>query len=341
MRRSPPDVIAFIPFLGYGGAETQLALLLSKSAGIDFRFASFIDADGPLAEMFPSAFLGKRGVDGMVELLNTLTPRAVLFHHDGRPAQAVHRARHRPEHVVWARHTADGVNLIGGRWDRDITRIVSASKAIALGDPRESVIYNGVYQAEPGSSLAADIQLPRPVFGCVSRMDAGKQLHLLLEAVVGVGVGSCLLVGGGPDESRLDELAGVLGLRREGRYIRVAPTSDTQPWYAAMDLCVLPSAGEGGIPFTLLEASAVGTPCAITRVSDVAEFFQDDEHALLIGDDNLAGVLKALLRSRHFDLPTMGRRAQALVATHFSVDAMARRFFIDVLGILRPHTATL
>jgi len=97
------------------------------------------------------------------------------------------------------------------------------------------------------------------VVGFVGRLDPTKDLGFLFEAVAASGDQTLrlLLVGEGPDQPWLEQLAGKLGLT--DRIVWAGCHDDPTQAFAAMDVMVLPSVYEA-FGNVLLEAMAVGVP---------------------------------------------------------------------------------
>jgi glycosyltransferase involved in cell wall biosynthesis len=93
--------------------------------------------------------------------------------------------------------------------------------------------------------------------------------------------------------------------------------TDPRPFLHAGDL-LLHVAEYEGLPFAILEAMAVGLPCAITR-GLAAEVPLFDERSVLLFDDPVS--LAAKLRNPS-TLASVSTRAQQLVRNQFSISAM-------------------
>lgn len=89
----------------------------------------------------------------------------------------------------------------------------------------------------------------------------------------------CVLVGDGPERSRLLKLSQELGLKSVIRF--AGYHNDVIPFYSIADAFVLPSHSEG-CPIALLEAMAAGLPAVATAVGGVPEFVTHNEDALLV-----------------------------------------------------------
>jgi glycosyltransferase involved in cell wall biosynthesis len=105
------------------------------------------------------------------------------------------------------------------------------------------------------------------------RLASEKNLPLLLRAAAIVAgthpEALFVLVGGGPEQARLEALARTLGLETV-RFAGVVPAEHLPAYFAASEVFVLPSVYEG-IPTVLIEAAAAGKPIVATPTRNVAD----------------------------------------------------------------------
>lgn len=136
-----------------------------------------------------------------------------------------------------------------------------------------------------------------------------------------------LILGEGAERPSLEALIDALGLR--GAVFMPGFWADTRPYYAAADLFVLSSAGEG-FGNVIVEALEQGTPVVSTDCpSGPREILEDGKHGTLVpvGDvEALAQAMDAAL-SRDHDREALKRRAQ-----DFSVDKAADAYLRLLLG---------
>ena len=97
---------------------------------------------------------------------------------------------------------------------------------------------------------------------------------------------------------------------------------------SAADLLVLTSSIEG-IPLTVMEAVAVGTPAFCTNVGGVGEFIVDGANGVLVDPSSFDGFV-ASLRELLTDRPRLARLNESAAATglsnQFSTEAMIDAF---------------
>jgi glycosyltransferase involved in cell wall biosynthesis len=125
-----------------------------------------------------------------------------------------------------------------------------------------------------------------------------------------------LILGEGPDRSRLDELARRIGLAERVRLLGSIPHQDLPLFYGAADALVLASHREGW-PNVLLEAMACGTPVVASNVGGIPEAVQTPEAGLIFYEntpERIAGAVQTLFAN----LPA--REATRAYAERFNWD---------------------
>ena len=165
--------------------------------------------------------------------------------------------------------------------------------------------------------------------GTVARMVPVKGLDLFLDVAARVRreapVVRFSLLGDGPLRDELAQRATALSLRDCVEFL--TPRPDPFPYYQSLDLYLNTSRHEG-IPLSVIEAMACGTPVVSSAVGGIPEIMTDGEHGFLVkGRD--ANSFAARCISLMGDDPlrrTMGERASAWARSRFSAAAMARAY---------------
>lgn len=185
--------------------------------------------------------------------------------------------------------------------------LVEASIECGVARDRAILIENGVdaeeFQRRTSVTLAKEKQgwpTHRLLVGAVGRLSPEKGFDLLIRAMgllvaEGLDVG-LFIAGSGPEQRVLEELTQSLGLADRVRFLGYR--DDTREIYEALDVFCLSSLREG-LPNVLLEAMALETPVAATRVSGVPRLVQHEASGLLVepgSEKALAGALGRLLR---------------------------------------------
>jgi len=194
------------------------------------------------------------------------------------------------------------------------------------------VIPNGI----PGMDRR---RLPRPPelssdrfnLTAVGRLEPVKALHLAIDALSARGMPQDVhlyVVGTGPCENELRERAETGGVA--GRVHFLGFRRDAHSFIAHCDALLMPSLHEG-LPYTLLEAMALGTPVIASRVGGLAEVIQDDATGLLVPPGDAAALGYAIRRL--FADPSLrarlGDAAQRLQRKTYSLETMASGY-LDV-----------
>ncbi len=171
----------------------------------------------------------------------------------------------------------------------------------------------------------------------VGRLDAVKGHHLAIEAMASAGLPPDLhlhILGVGPCEAALRTLAESRGIAHRVHFLGFR--RKVYDYIAHCHVLLMPSLHEG-LPYTLLEAMALGTPIIASRVGGLAEILQDGVTALLVAPRDVMALAQAIVRLH--DDPELRRRlgehAQRLQQTRYSLEAMTERYldvYRDVLS---------
>jgi glycosyltransferase involved in cell wall biosynthesis len=230
--------------------------------------------------------------------------------------------------------------LNSAHWFRLATRLIAVSHAVkehlvrqGVDAGRIDVVYNGVdparyylpctkEQARAAIGVPADSLLVGVIAHLTAKKGHGVFLEAFPEAARRHPAALALLLGEGEEQERLKAQAERLGIT--GRVLFAGFHQDVLPFYAAMDVVVLPSIEGEGLPRALLEGGLLGQPCIGTRLSGVPEIVRDGETGFVVptGDaralaerlDTLLG--DAALRER------MGAAAREYVRETFTIAAM-------------------
>jgi len=210
--------------------------------------------------------------------------------------------------------------------DKERTRVVESG----VREEKVTVINNGIdcsafVQANPSLERKG----ARFLVGTVGRLTAQKNpvgfLAAARETVRAIPDARFVFIGDGPDRHNLETLRSDWKL--DGQVDFLGFRDDMPNVYASLDLMVLPSLSEG-MPMTLLECMASGTPVIATRVGAVDKVVRHGETGLLLepGDQGeLNTAVLSLLQNRELAsrLAENGRR---WIQDHFSSEAMAQRY---------------
>ncbi len=179
---------------------------------------------------------------------------------------------------------------------------------------KSAVIRNGIDFEMPGQKLAEEldwgeelgIDLSQSIVGTVARLHRQKGIPYLLEAarllsqeIPGI---QFLIVGGGPWKDRLEEQKNRLGLEKVVHFL--GERKEIPQILSLFDVVVLPSLWEG-LPYSLLEAGALGKPVVATDVDGVKEIITDGKTGILVppkSPKRLAEALRQLIENKDLAL---------------------------------------
>ena len=132
----------------------------------------------------------------------------------------------------------------------------------------------------------------------------------------------CVIVGSGPEESALKDLAGSMGVYDSVKFIESC--DDTHRYLSMMDVFVFPSIKEG-LGIALLEALASGRACVASRIGGIEDIITDGRNGILIDVENSHGIADAILRLLDDDVlrKKIGEEGRAMVRSRFTLNTMA------------------
>jgi glycosyltransferase involved in cell wall biosynthesis len=226
---------------------------------------------------------------------------------------------------------------------------VSASQAVAarpLGlapAGRARTIVGGIdaaaVEARLHSRARARVELgvgpTAKALGTVARFDPVKGLDVLLAAAARLPEATLVLIGDGSGAPGLRRLARRLGV--EGRVIFAGARAEASRWFAALDVYVSASRGEG-LPLAVLEAMAAGLPVVATRVSGHVDTVTPGETGELVPVDDaaaFAAAAAALLGD-----PPRARAAGAAGRERVRKEFSAERMATEVAEVYRRAAAS-
>jgi glycosyltransferase involved in cell wall biosynthesis len=201
----------------------------------------------------------------------------------------------------------------------------------------------GLFTVVPNPIDASRFRLAQPYAGgrlelvCVSRLAKVKALDVLIRALASV-VGHVVhvrltIVGEGPEEANLRELAESLGVAHCVEFAGGRPNDDIPAFLSRAHIFVMSSLVEN-LSIAVIEALATGLPVVATRVGGQPELVQSGNGVLVpVGDsDALASAVVAIARGELvFDGEAIASRARE----RFGQEVVAQR----LAEIYRSSTA--
>jgi glycosyltransferase involved in cell wall biosynthesis len=206
------------------------------------------------------------------------------------------------------------------------------SQLMALVDDRHwdklRVVHCGVRPAE--YRALGETARGRPQLLCVGRLVAEKGHGVLLRALALLAHEGrdleAVLVGGGPMQGRLEQLASELGVGDRVIFRGALAQEQLRDCYSGATLACSASFAEG-VPVVLMEAMASTRPVVATAIAGVRELVRDGDTGLLVTPGNARELGRAI--ARVLDDPELRARlasaGRAHVAREFDIDRCAAR----------------
>ena len=168
----------------------------------------------------------------------------------------------------------------------------------------------------------------QPIVGTVARLHRQKGLSYLIKAAKKLSQAypkvKVMIVGEGPQRHKLERLSKSLDLLDTVQFL--GERKDVIRIFSLFDVFVLPSLWEG-LPYVLMEASALGKPIVATDVDGVREVIRNKETGILVPSRNpekLAEAVIKLLHEKDFALK-LGEKAKKSIPPKFSLSRMVEQ----------------
>jgi teichuronic acid biosynthesis glycosyltransferase TuaC len=196
--------------------------------------------------------------------------------------------------IVWAARRASAVVAVSQALQRGLEQLgVDAAKTVVLRNGVDADAFRPLDRAAERSRLGVTGEVLISVGNLVELKGNDlviRSLRLLPETTV-------LLVGDGPDRSRLELVAHEAGVAERVRFVGAVAQTELPRYYSAADALVLASSREGW-PNVLLEAMACGTPVVAARVGGTPEIVVSPAAGVLFESrtvEALAAAVRGLL----------------------------------------------
>jgi glycosyltransferase involved in cell wall biosynthesis len=186
-----------------------------------------------------------------------------------------------------------------------------------------------------GRSIAAN--QPDPIVLAVGRLVRKKGFEFLLEAMARLSDRwpqlSLALAGSGDLDEELRHRAGELGIARRVTFLGAVPQQQIPTWLAAATIVVVPSVRDeagnvDGLPNTLLEALASGTPVVTTAAGGIGSVVVDGHTGSVVPERDPEALAQAIehLLTRPAAAARLGQAARAEMCRSYTWDRVAHRF---------------
>ena len=184
----------------------------------------------------------------------------------------------------------------------------------------------------PGDAAAARARVGLPerrTLGIVATLRDWKGHDVLFDALARDRAPwtdwNVVVVGDGPYRPQLDAQVAAHGLRDGVRF--AGQQEDVVPWLQALDLFVLPSWGEEGVPQAILQAMACAVPVVSTTIGAITEAVDDSVTGLVVPPRDVAALAGALskLRDDAALRTRFGAAGRSRAARDFGIERMLDR----------------
>jgi glycosyltransferase involved in cell wall biosynthesis len=169
----------------------------------------------------------------------------------------------------------------------------------------------------------------QPILVCVGRLELEKGYATAIKALARLKRPDARLVilGSGPDRSRLEDLARSAGVAERVEFTGPKPRDEVATYLAAADAFLFPTERDEAAPLVPLEAMASGLPVVASTVGGGAELIESGESGLLVAPRAVAdwaaavdGLLADEARRRQ-----MGEAARDRILANYTIEAMTRQ----------------
>lgn len=339
--------------LGWGGQEIRI---LTEAAGMLRRGHNVTLVAPQEARIFREAEkhgipavalpIGRKNLRGLIALARWLRhhPCDVINTHSSTDswltALAAKGLRNAPA-IVRTRHISAMIpDNLASRW---LYQTATAHIATTGERLRQQLIEHNGFDPEsmtsvptgidtarfaPADQAAARAQLNLPqdaaIVGIVATLRSWKGHTYLLEAFAQLDLPEArlLIVGDGPQRENLQRE--ITRLKLDERVLMPGNQADVVPWLRAMDLFVLPSYANEGVPQALMQAMACGVPVISTPIGSITEAVTDGVSGRIVparDTDQLRQAIQTLLTDPALR-KRMGVAARKTAEEKFGLDIM-------------------
>jgi glycosyltransferase involved in cell wall biosynthesis len=215
------------------------------------------------------------------------------------------------------------------RWWSKTGASASRMSTIPLG------VDTHLFHSIPNARTLLEISPQKRLILFVGRLSREKGLKYLVKAFSNLCVGSndleLHLIGEGGYGEHLHDSSVELGIERNIVFHGKINRNELPIYYSAADITVLPSLSEG-LPRTMLESLACGSPFLGTKITGIEDHIRDSETGFLVEPGNtemLTRKLDAVLRDRELAM-TVAKRGQAYVRNNLTWEVIAKRIQNEV-----------
>jgi len=192
--------------------------------------------------------------------------------------------------IRWAARHADGLVAVSSGLKRRLVEL-------GIGADRVRVLRNGVdlalFHPRDREAARATLGLTRPSVLAVGNLVALKRHWLMLEAISHLPQVELVIVGEGPERTRIENLARERKVADRVRLLGRVPQDRLPEIYSAADLLLLVSTHEGW-PNVLLESMACGTAVVVSPMDGIADIVGTADAGRILADVSPNGLAVAI-----------------------------------------------
>ena len=182
--------------------------------------------------------------------------------------------------------------------------------------------------AEPLSLSELGLSTPKKTLISVGRLDEVKALDVLLKAVkilIPHHDLRLLIVGDGPERTRLEQITEKLNLRNHVTFLGMR--RDVAPLLKASNIYVQPSLWEGQ-GLAAMEAMAAGLPVVASNTTGLTDLIENDKTGLIVPVGNPSDLADAIARliTDPSHAARLARNAQEFIQTSFNLPTMINAY---------------
>ena len=166
-----------------------------------------------------------------------------------------------------------------------------------------------------------------PLVGIVATLRSWKGHRYLIDAMRSCGTRTRTLSSSATARSARRSKRRWIELALRGRVTFAGQQDDVARWLGALDVFVLPSYANEGVPQALLQAMFAAIPCVTTDAGAIPEIARDGDTARVVPREDaqaLAAAIDALLADRNAGA-RLAQRAREHVVPRFGLDLMLDR----------------
>jgi glycosyltransferase involved in cell wall biosynthesis len=168
------------------------------------------------------------------------------------------------------------------------------------------------------------LPLDRKIIGIAATLRSWKGHRYLMEAFAQIKDKNAMLliVGDGPGRENLQAQAEQLGIKE--RVIMPGNQRDVVPWLQSMDIFVLPSYANEGVPQAILQAGFCKIPVITTTAGAIPEISRHEDTALIVPMQQVAPLTRAIERLLDDEAlaDKIKNNAYQFVSARFGLDIM-------------------